>query len=119
MDGTVVEVDVGNKIRALIVKKAQKAGFDYTNKAKTVNIYLYKKEFVLEKLMPAMETYIKTQSLDSYYELVLGSLIFYGNDDIYAVYISSNEWCEIDTPDDLTRARLVFHSDVNGDEGNE
>lgn len=117
MDGTVVEVDVDNKIRALIVKKEQRQGFDYTNKAKTVNVYLYKKEFILGKLMPAVKTYIKTQSLDSYYELVLGSLVFYGNDDIYAVYIDSDEWCEIDNADDLERARLVFCSDINDDGG--
>jgi NDP-sugar pyrophosphorylase family protein len=108
MDGTVVAVGDNDKVKALITKRDQDASFNYARMNKTVNIYFYKKEFITKKFMPAVETYITTQSLNSYYELVLGSLIFYKNDDICAVYIDPIEWCEIDNADDLKRANEQF-----------
>ena len=45
-------------------------------------------------------------NLNSYYELVLGSLIYYRNDDIYMTVISEDTWYEIDDINDLERAEL-------------
>ena len=108
MDGTVIKVDSNNNAQALIIKRDQGQGFDYTNVMKTVNIYTFKKEFITKKFLPAVELYIQTQSVNSYYELVLGSLIYYGNSNIKVVPIDANEWCEIDDLDDLKRAQKLF-----------
>ena len=48
------------------------------------------------------------QGVNSYYELVLGGLIYWGNADIRAVEISADEWCEIDDMEDLKRAEEKF-----------
>lgn len=103
MDGTIVKVDDQNRIRSLIVKKNQEIDLDYSSYSKTVNAYFFKKEFVLEKLFPAITLYVKSQDINSYYELVLGSLIYYGSEDIQAIFIDSSQWGEIDNFDDLNR----------------
>ena len=117
MDGTVVETDEDDKVRSLIIKRDQQLNrIDYANMAKTVNIYFYKEEFIVQKFLPAIELYVKTQSVDSYYELVLGSLIYYKNSDIFAIYCDSKEWCEIDDVGDLERANALFRR--NNEDGN-
>ena len=110
MDGTVVETDDANKVRSLIIKSDQTQNpNDFTNHAKTVNIYFFKEEFITQKFFPAIELYVKTQSVNSYYELVLGSLIYFKNSDISAIYCDPDEWCEIDDIIDLERANSMFN----------
>mgnify|MGYP000144625588 CR=1 FL=1 len=111
MDGTVVTVDGGNQVKSLTIKREQGAGFDYSDKFKTVNIYWFNKDFILNKLFPFVETYVKQQSVNSYYELVLGGLIYWGNSDIRAVCVDEVEWCEIDDMEDLKKAekKLWIH----------
>jgi len=108
MDGTVIECDENNKVLSLIIKREQSSGFDYSNKHKTVNVYRLSKGFIKNKFAPAIELYIKTQSLQSYYELVLGALIYYGNSDVRMVPIEDTEWCEIDDINDLNIANEKF-----------
>lgn len=108
MDGTVVCVGQNLVIDALIIKRDQNDNLNGTNIYKTVNVYKFLKDFISKKFMPAIETYIKTQSVNSYYELVLGSLIYYKNDDVRAVVIDSSEWCEIDNVNDLNYANEKF-----------
>lgn len=113
MDGTVVRVDSENNVKALITKRDQEEGFDYANTMKTVNVYTFKKNFMVDKFFPAIELYIKTQDTNSYYELVLGSLIYYQNSNIKAIPIEATEWCEIDDLEDLKRAQIHFGGACN------
>lgn len=108
MDGTVITMDENCMVKSLIVKRDQGEGFDYLNKYKTVNIYTFKKDFVLHKLFPFMDTYVHAQGVNSYYELVLGGLIYWGNSNIRAIKVSATEWCEIDTLEDLKVAEEKF-----------
>lgn len=107
MDGTVIQVD-GDKAKALIIKKHQIKDFDYAGYMKTVNVYKFSKDFILNHFMPAVSTYVKYESVNSYYELVLGSLIYYGNSDIRVVEIDEDAWAEIDNVEDLRRAEKKF-----------
>ena len=59
--------------------------------------------------MPAIDTYIRTQGVNSYYELVLGSLIYYKNSKIEAVVVDSSLWSEIDNIEDLKQAERKFN----------
>ena len=108
MDGTVVEVDENNHVRSLIIKRDQKETMEYANMAKTVNIYCFKKHFIVDKFLPLIEVYVKAQSVNSYYELVLGGLVYYGNSDFSAVFADADEWFEIDDMEDLNRANTYF-----------
>jgi len=108
MEGTVIKVDKENNALNLIVKKQQGSEFDFTDMKKTVNIYKFSKEFMALKYMPAIELYVKTQNVNSYYELVLGSLIYYGNDNIKVVEVDESEWSEVDDLRDLKIAEDKF-----------
>lgn len=101
MNGTVITFDEKYNITDLIVKSKQKENFSFDNKYKTVNIYKFSKNFFLNKYIPNIDTYIKTESMNSYYELVLGGLIYYNNDNIKAVVVDEKLWCEVDDEDDL------------------
>lgn len=108
MDGTVVEVSAENIVTQLYVKKQQYSNFDYLGKQKTVNVYKFTKNFIIKKFFPAIELYIKTQSVNSYYELVLGALIYLQSDDISSIEISEDKWAEIDDLNDLKLAEEKF-----------
>lgn len=108
MDGTVVSIDKENRVKSLVVKRDQGEDFDYSDKYKTVNAYTFRKSFVLGRLFPFIDTYIHTENVNSYYELVLGGLIYWGNDDIRSVIIPDTEWCEIDSIEDLKCAERKF-----------
>lgn len=101
MNGTVITFDKNNNVNNLIVKSKQKEDFNYDDKYKTVNIYKFSKDFFLNKYIPNIETYIKTESMNSYYELVLGGLVYYDNNNIKAVVVDENLWREIDDEHDL------------------
>lgn len=107
MDGTVVFADSDDKAKSLVVKKNQGEDFDYSQALKTVNLYKFSKDFLKNKFYPAIETYVKTQNLDNYYEFVLGSLVYFGND-IRVLRVDESEWAEIDSMSDLKAAEEKF-----------
>ena len=49
---------------------------------------------------------------NSYYEKVLGSLLYYRECDARIVEVPENMWCEIDDADDLERARKQFNENL-------
>lgn len=108
MDGTVVFADEEGKARSLVVKRFQGADFDFSDALKTVNIYKFTKDFLKNKFYPAIETYVRTQDLDNYYEFVLGSLVYYGND-IRVLKVDESEWAEVDSLSDLKAAEKKFN----------
>lgn len=107
MDGTVVFADENDAAKRLVVKRFQDEKFDFTDALKTVNIYKFTKNFLKNKFYPAVETYVKTQDLDNYYEFVLGSLVYYRND-IRVLRVSADEWAEVDSFEDLEIAERKF-----------
>lgn len=103
MNGTIVTVKNGD-VQELLTKTHQNAENDYSGAFKTVNIYRFKEEFFNGKLMPNLEVYVKTGNLQSYYELVIGALIYYKNDRIKANIIDESRWYEIDDMQDYEKA---------------
>lgn len=101
MNGTVITFNASGDVTDLIVKSKQEKIFNYSNKYKTVNIYKFSKDFFLKKYIPNIATYTQTESMDSYYELVLGGLIYYNNSNIKAVVVDESLWREIDDENDL------------------
>ncbi|MEW6558448.1 MAG: aminotransferase class I/II-fold pyridoxal phosphate-dependent enzyme, partial [Elusimicrobiota bacterium] len=113
MDGTVLEVNhQDNSIKQLIAKKAQGMDFDFSNKYKTINVYHFTKEFFNNFFVPNLETYIKTQALTQYYELILGVLVYIGYPKLYARIVDNIKWYEIDDRNDLEKAEYLFASET-------
>jgi len=108
MDGSVIEVVEGDKARGLILGKWQQEGFDYTNMRKTVNLYRFEGGFMRNKFMPQVRWYIANMGVNSYYEKVLGSLLYYRECDARVVEVPADMWCEIDDAEDLKRAEAFF-----------
>jgi NDP-sugar pyrophosphorylase family protein len=105
MDGTVVDIGPKNTIKELIIKNKQGRDFVYSNKYKTVNIYFFSREFLRKYFVPYLDLYVRVNGKQSYYELVLGGLIYLGNPEINAVVVDAHKWCEIDDENDLRRAQ--------------
>lgn len=108
MDGTVIEVE-GDVAKSLILGKWQGTEFDYTNTRKTVNMYKFSRNFVQKKYMPLIKWYVENMGENSYYEKVLGSLLYYRECDAHIVEVPERMWCEIDDADDLERAKKRFN----------
>ncbi len=107
MDGTVIRVD-GDSAVELILGKWQGEDFDYSGTRKTVNMYRFTKEFVRDKYMPLVLWYVRCMGENSYYEKVLGSLMYYRECDMRVVEVPEEMWCEVDDAEDLARARARF-----------
>lgn len=110
MDGTIICCDRENNVKLLLTKKQQNQLLIYPNQYKTVNVYKFKKEFITNIFLPQIELYIKTQSMESYYELVLGAIIYFGNNKVKVIVIDEKEWAEIDDVKDLAIAEQKFSS---------
>ena len=106
MDGSVIRVE-GDKALELILGKWQGEGFDYSSTRKTVNMYRFTKEFTA-KYMPMIKWYVENMGEQSYYEKVLGSLMYLRECDMRIVEVPEEMWCEVDDADDLARARARF-----------
>lgn len=107
MDGTVIQVENDRAVN-LIIGKWQDDTFVYSDKKKTVNMYRFTKEFVQKKYIPLVKWYVENIGENSYYEKVLGSLMYYRECDMRVVEVPEDMWCEIDDADDLERARKHF-----------
>lgn len=106
MDGTVIRIN-GDRVLELILGKWQDENFDYSATMKTVNMYRFTKDFS-SKYMSMIKWYVENIGEQSYYEKVLGSLLFLRETDARIVEVSEDMWCEIDDAEDLARARALF-----------
>ena len=106
MDGSVIRVD-GDRAIELILGKWQGENFDYTQTRKTVNMYRFTKAFV-GKYMPLIKWYVENMGEQSYYEKVLGGLMYLRECDMRIVEVPEDMWCEVDDVTDLERARARF-----------
>lgn len=104
MDGTVVEIGQDEVVKSLTIKKRQGEGFVSSGKYKTVNMYYWSKDFLRNYFVPYLDLYVRVHGTQSYYEQVLGALIYLGEPQCHAVIVDAAQWQEIDNPDDLRLA---------------
>lgn len=107
MDGTMVRIDDDNNIVNFIPKKA----FKYSDTEfyyKTVNIYKFSKEFIVNHYLPFLEAYIRVLGENEYYEQVLRVITLIDNVGIKAQPITGMHWYEIDDVQDLRIAEAIF-----------
>jgi len=107
MDGTVVTVSE-QVVTGIIPPHLQGAGFDFSDKYKTLNIYKFSKDFCNTTFKQLLTYYSQTIDDNCYYELILGILIYIQKETIYAEIINTELWAEIDDPNDLRVAEFIF-----------
>lgn len=106
-DGTMVRINDDNDIVNFIPKK----DFNYADTHtyyKTVNIYKFSRNFLVNHYLPFLEAYIKVLGENEYYEQVLRVIILIDNCGIKALPISGMRWYEIDDVQDLRIAEAMF-----------
>lgn len=108
MDGTVIKT-VEDKPESLILGKWQASDYDYSSSYKTVNMYKFSGSFI-QKFISLISWYIKNMGTNSYYEKILGSMMYLRENDFSIVKVPDDLWCEIDDENDLNRAKNMFNS---------
>lgn len=106
MDGTMVRIDDDRNI----VNFIPKAAFKYSDTDfyyKTVNIYKFSKDFIVNHYLPFLDAYIKVLGENEYYEQVLRVITLIDKCGIKALTINGN-WYEIDDVQDLRIAETIF-----------
>jgi histidinol-phosphate/aromatic aminotransferase/cobyric acid decarboxylase-like protein/choline kinase len=108
MDGTVLSVDAAGVVDGVYPTYAQGAKFDISDKFKTLNIYKFSAAFLRERLRSLLRYYTSTHSTNSYYEVVLGIIIYLRSAEIHILDVTGQRWMEVDDPNDLAKAEYLF-----------
>ena len=108
MSGTVVNINKSGNIQALMDAWDQGPDFDYSTVFKTVNIYLFRGDFLHRYFLPHLEAYIASGDIDEYYEVVLHAMAHRGKHDLRAVRCDDLRWYEIDDENDRLAAEYLF-----------
>lgn len=108
MDGTVVTIGESGVITQVIPPTLQSSDFSFTDKYKTLNLYRFSATFCKDTLRRLLTYYTQTFEKESYYELILGILIYMQRAEIYAEIIEDETWAEVDDPNDLHIAEFAF-----------
>jgi NDP-sugar pyrophosphorylase family protein len=111
MEGTVV-LATGGVATAMVLKSAQRKGFDYRAAFKTVNIYLLSRTTVARHLVPKLDRFVTDGHTGQFYEAALAELIAQGRLRLGVHLPGARRWAEIDTVDDLLQARRLFQPSV-------
>ncbi|MDE6403380.1 MAG: NTP transferase domain-containing protein [Muribaculaceae bacterium] len=107
MDGTMVRINEDRDIESFIPKAAFKYN-DTKYYYKTVNIYKFSKDFIVNHYLPFLDAYIKVLGENEYYEQVLRVITLIDKCGIKALPITGMHWYEIDDVQDLRIAETIF-----------
>lgn len=106
MDGTVVSIE-NDIITGVIPPHLQGSDFSFKDKYKTLNIYKFTEEFCFGAFLNLLNFYTHDIK-DSYYELLLGVIIYLRAETIHSAILEGEVWTEIDDPNDLQLAKYMF-----------
>ena len=107
MDGTMVCINEDRDITSFIPKAAFRYS-DTDKYYKTVNIYKFSKEFIVNHYLPFLDAYIKVLGENEYYEQVLRVITLIDKSGLKALPINDLNWYEIDDVQDLRIAETIF-----------
>lgn len=110
MDGTMVRIDDDNNVVNFITKSAFKYS-DVEYYYKTVNIYKFSREFLVQKYIPFLDAYCSALGNNEYYEQVLRVICMLDNSELKALPVTNEKWYEIDDVQDLDIAEALFADD--------
>lgn len=108
MDGTVVELTEDGLVKEMYLRRHQGEEFSFYKKYKTVNFYKLSGYYSQKYFIPKMENHINRNDVNVYYEQIIKEDIDEGHS-FYALETCDNRWWEIDTPEDLEKARSMFN----------
>jgi choline kinase len=104
MNGTCVTIDKYKRVKALLVGDVESFG---ETKYKTVNIYSISLASWC-RIVKQLDKYISEGEVQDYYEIVFAEMISDGTLSFDSVSFDSKPWCEIDTIEDLAKAKQLL-----------
>ena len=107
MDGTCVTLTKDEYIHNFVEKQNMEV-LKLDSYYKTVNVYKFSKEFASKTYIPFLETYMKIQGLNSYYETSLKYICQLPGMKLKAFLMGDRSWYEIDDAQDLDIANVLF-----------
>ena len=107
MDGTCVILTKDEYIHNFVEKQNMEV-LKLDSYYKTVNVYKFSKEFASKTYIPFLETYMKIQGLNSYYETSLKYICQLPGMKLKAFLMGDRSWYEIDDAQDLDIANVLF-----------
>ncbi len=110
MCGTVVSIDKEGNIQALLETRYQGPQFDYSRVFKTINVYLFRRDFLRAQFVPRLETLINAGDVNQYYEVILHATAYNQRHSMMALLCDDIKWFEIDYENDRLSAEYLFAS---------
>ena len=110
MSGSVLTVDEDDAVLSVLDTGWQDSPFDYGPALKTVNIYLFRGDFLHREFVPRLDAAIAAGQVNEYYETVLRTICRSGRPELTAVRCDDVKWSEIDDSNDLAAAEYLFSS---------
>lgn len=110
-EGTVVLLNEENDVIDLLTKEDQLSNYRQVSEKhfyKTLNIYKFSKSFLRNHFVPYLDIYIKSQSWNKYYEVILKLIIALKQPKIKGLSVEGCKWAEVDILTDLGRAGFTF-----------
>lgn len=111
MDGTVVDLDENNKVKAMYLKSSPNRPLQLDKLFKTVNIYSFKVEEFQFVIVPILKEILDEGKTNVYYELAFERAIAKGLINFEAINFGIFKWAEIDNQEDWRRASALFEPD--------
>ena len=108
MSGTVVSLNKFGNIQVLVDAREQSPGFDYSKVFKTVNIYLFREDFLRRYFVPHLGAYIASGDTSAYYEVILYAMAHGREHNLRTVQCDDLRWYEIDDENDRLAAEYLF-----------
>jgi histidinol-phosphate/aromatic aminotransferase/cobyric acid decarboxylase-like protein/choline kinase len=113
MSGTVVTINQAGNVLALIDSREQGKNFDYSQVFKTVNVYLFRGDFLRRYIVPHLEAFIASGEINEYYEVILHAMAHRGIHNLRAVQCDDLRWYEIDDESDRRAAEYLFSTQAH------
>ncbi|MEE8473629.1 MAG: aminotransferase class I/II-fold pyridoxal phosphate-dependent enzyme [Dehalococcoidia bacterium] len=110
MSGTVVSLDKEGNIQALLETRHQGPQFDYSKVFKTLNIYIFRRDFLRDQFVPRLEAFINAGDVNQYYEVILHATAYSRQHTMTALLCDDIKWFEIDDENDRLTAEYMFAS---------
>ncbi|MFC1953682.1 aminotransferase class I/II-fold pyridoxal phosphate-dependent enzyme [Chloroflexota bacterium] len=110
MSGTVVSLDKEGSIVSLLEARHQGPQFDYSKVYKTLNIYLFRNDYLRDQFVPCLESFINAGDVNLYYEVILRETEYNQQKKISALICDDIKWFEIDDESDWMKAEYIFAS---------
>jgi histidinol-phosphate/aromatic aminotransferase/cobyric acid decarboxylase-like protein/choline kinase len=110
MSGTVVSLDKEGNVQALLETRHQDSQFDYSKVFKTLNIYLFRRDFLRDQFVPSLEAFINAGNVNQYYEVILHATAYSQQHNMMALLCDDIKWFEIDYENDRLTAEYLFSS---------